>query len=482
MGIIMLKVLMAASEGVPYIKTGGLADVIGALPKALFDAGVDVRVVMPLYSTIPSKIREGITFFKHTIAPVGWRSQYLGIFTEKRNGIIYYFIDNEYYFKREGLYGHYDDGERYAFFARAILDMLPQINFKADIIHCHDWQTGMVPVLLEAQYRNQEFYKDMKTVFTIHNLKFQGIFPRNMAREFFGLGPEYCTDDKLEFYGDISYMKGGLTYSNCLSTVSPTYAGEIQTPEYGERMEGLLKARNHELCGILNGIDYSEYNPAKDELIDFPFNKDNIDRKKLNKTALQTSLGLNVSEDTPLIGIVSRLTDQKGFDLIARVIDEIMDSGAQLVILGTGDKKYEEMFQRLSQWYSGRLSANILFDNSLAHKIYGASDMFLMPSLFEPCGLGQLIALRYGSIPIVRETGGLKDTVQSYNEFQGQGNGFSFTNYNAHDMLYTINRAIHFYKDKEMWNNLVQKAMDCDYSWKSSAEDYIQLYQSLLKS
>lgn len=476
----MLKILMAASEGVPFAKTGGLADVIGALPKALFDKGIDVRVVLPLYQSIPHSYKCNFKFLKWMTVPVGWRNQYLGIFEYKLDGIIYYFVDNEYYFKRENLYGYYDDAERFGYFCKAVLALLPEIGFQPNILHCHDWQTGMIPVLLEAKYRYNDFYKGIRTLFTIHNIKFQGIFPASLLQEFFDLGSEYCTEDKLEFYGNINFLKGGLVYSNLLNTVSPTYAHEVQDPFYGEKLEGVLRERANEFVGVLNGIDTEEYNPAKDPCIAYAYDCNHLEGKRQNKRVLQESLGLEVSDSIPVISMISRLTDQKGLDLIACVIHEIMNYGVELIVLGTGEQRYETMFYQLSEQYRGRISANIKFDNHLAHRIYAGSDIFLMPSLFEPCGLGQLIALRYGTIPIVRETGGLVDTVKSYNEYTAEGNGFSFRNYNAHDMLYTIGRAVCFYHNKEIWHSLIKRAMSCDYSWEASAKEYLKLYESII--
>lgn len=476
----MLKVLMVASEGVPFAKTGGLADVIGSLPKALFDKGIDVRVVMPLYQSISDSYKCNFKFIKNMTVSLGWRNQYLGIMEYKLDGIIYYFVDNEYYFKRENLYGYYDEAERFGYFCKAVLELLPEIGFQPDILHCHDWQTGMIPVLLEAQYRNRDYYKNIRTLFTIHNLKFQGIFPASLLQEFFDLGPEYCTEDKLEFYGNINFLKGGLVYSHLLNTVSPTYSYEVQSPFYGEKLEGVLSARANDFVGVLNGIDTEEYNPAKDPCIAYTYDCNNLDGKRQNKRVLQESLGLEASDSIPVIGMISRLTDQKGFDLVAEVIHEIMKLGVELVVLGTGEQRYEAMFNHLSEQYRGRISANIKFDNYLAHRIYAGSDLFLMPSLFEPCGLGQLIALRYGTIPIVRETGGLVDTVKSFNEYNSEGNGFSFRNYNAHDMLYTIERAVHFYHNKDIWNSLIKKAMSCDYSWDASAKEYLKLYEKII--
>lgn len=470
---------MAASEASPYAKTGGLADVLGSLPSALIGQGADVRVIMPKYGTIPENLRGEITHLCHIYVDLGWRHQYCGIEQAQYHGVTYYFIDNEFYYKRDSLYGYGDDCERYAFFCKAVLAALPLLDFTPDILHCHDWQAGMIPVLLEAHYHNIEGYEGIATVFTIHNLRYQGIHGIESFKEWFDLEDSYFTNDKIEFYDAASFMKGGLTYSGKLTTVSETYVQEIKNPFYGEHMEGLLSARQSDLYGIVNGIDYEEFNPKKDTFIYQTFSKSNLTGKAVNKAALQRDLKLTVNEDIPMIGLISRLVDQKGLDLIACVLEEILSEEVQLVILGTGDKIYEELFKAASLRYPGKVSANIRFDNGLAHKIYAASDLFLMPSLFEPCGLGQLISLRYGTLPIVRETGGLKDTVVSYQEETKEGNGFSFTNYNAHDMLYTIKRAIDIYHRKTLRNKLIKTAMSCDYSWQSSAGKYLELYQSM---
>lgn len=487
----MLKILMATSEASPFAKTGGLADVLGSLPKELLKAGethesdelpqvgAEVRVIMPKYGTIPGALRANIVHNCSFYVNLGWRNLYCGIEQAEYNGVTYYFIDNEFYFNRDNLYGYNDDGERFAYFCRAVLEALPYFDFIPDILHCHDWQTGMIPVLLEAHYRHLKQYQAISTIFTIHNLKYQGVYGVDQMKEWFGLEKEYFTSDKLEFYGGGSFLKGGLVYSHILTTVSVTYAEEIKSTFYGERMEGILNARGKDLYGIVNGIDYRDFDPKKDKLIYQTFSKSKLAGKTSNKVALQQELGLTVGEEIPIIGLISRLVDQKGLDLIACVLDEILSENLQLVILGTGDEKYERLFLEAMKRYPGKISANIRFDNVLAHKIYAASDLFLMPSLFEPCGLGQLISLRYGTLPIVRETGGLKDTVTSYNEETGEGNGFSFTNYNAHDMLHTIRRALDIYKRKTLCNKLKKSAMSCDYSWQTSAGKYMDLYQVL---
>ncbi|MDF2544482.1 MAG: hypothetical protein K0S47_4200 [Herbinix sp.] len=475
----MLKILMAASEASPYAKTGGLADVLGSLPAALLKQGADVRVIMPKYSSIPSELKEGIHHRCYSYVRMGWRNQYCGIEEAEYRGVTYYFIDNQYYFNRDNLYGYGDDGERFAFFCQAVLAALHQLDFIPDVLHCHDWQAGMIPVLLEAKYRCQEPYHNIATMFSIHNLKYQGVYGMNHFNDWFSLGEEFFTPDKLEFYGGASFLKGGLLYSHILTTVSQSYANEIQNSFYGEQMDGLLRARQNSLHGIVNGIDYEEFNPETDPLLYCTFSKDNMDGKKENKINLQRDLQLPVDGELPMIGLISRLVDQKGLDLIAHVLGDILRYPVQLVVLGSGSEKYERLFQDAVNQYPGKVSANIRFDNTLAHRIYAGADLFLMPSLFEPCGLGQMISMRYGTLPIVRETGGLLDTVNAYNEYTGEGNGFRFHNYNAHEMLFTIERALHLYQNKEVWSKLQYAAMSSDYSWQVSACRYMDLYQSL---
>lgn len=475
----MRKILMATSEASPFAKTGGLADVLGSLPSALSRQGAEVRVIMPQYGTILPKFKEKIKNVCYIFVRVGWRNVYCGINQTEYNGITYYLLDNEYYFKRDELYGYGDDGERFAFFCLAVLEALPFLDYLPEVLHCHDWQSGMIPVLLEAHYRQFDSYRKISTVFTIHNLRYQGVFGIDNFKDWFALGNEYFTSDKLEFHGGASFLKGGLVYSHVITTVSPSYAEEIKNSFYGENMDGLLNARNNDLHGIINGIDYDEFNPKNDPLITQTYTKTSIKSKELNKTALQQELNLPVGEDIPMIGLISRLVDQKGLDLIACVLDEILSENVQFVILGTGDIKYEGLLMDAAFRHQGKLSANIRFDNVMAHKIYAGADLFLMPSLFEPCGLGQMISLRYGTLPIVRETGGLKDTILSYREDTGEGNGFSFEHYNAHEMLFTIQRALRIYKNKTIWNKLRKAAMSCDYSWQSSADQYIKLYETM---
>ncbi|MTI55508.1 glycogen synthase GlgA [Geosporobacter ferrireducens] len=475
----MIKVLFAAAEGTPFIKTGGLADVIGSLPKALLQKEIDIRVIIPKYESIPSHWKEQMTPIKSITVPLGWRTQYCGIETLVYEGIPFYFIDNKYYFGREGLYGYEDDAERFAFFSRAVLEILPHIDFQPDILHCHDWHTAMISVFLKTHLSNTEFYRKIKVIYTIHNLMYQGIFPYSILSDLLGLDDHYFTIDTLEYHGQINYMKAGIIFSDLLTTVSKTYAEEIQTPYFGETLDGLLRKRKKYLYGIVNGIDYTIYNPNTDPYIASHYVR-SLSKKALNKEKLQESLDLPINSEIPMVTIISRLVSSKGLDLIAHVLEDLLTLDLQMIVLGTGETKYEELFRSCAGRYPHKLAVRIQFDDRLAHQIYAASDLFLMPSRFEPCGIGQLIALRYGSIPVVRETGGLKDTVQSYNEYTQEGNGFSFTHYNAHDMLYTLKRALQYYQDKKIWDRIFKNAIHCDYSWKKSAEEYINLYQCLL--
>lgn len=475
-----MKVLFVASEAEPFIKTGGLADVVGTLPRYFKNMGIDARIVIPKYKNIKQDLVSRMSFIKYFYVPVGWRNKYCGIFQYEYKGIIYYFIDNEYYFDRDRLYGYYDDGERFAFFDRAVLNMLWEINYKPDIIHCNDWHTGMIPVLYKIEYKHDKFYSGIKFLFSIHNLLFQGNFDKNILGELFNLDNIYYENGSVELNGAVSFMKSGINYSDKISTVSYSYAQEIQTPDYGENLDGLLRSRNSDLWGILNGIDYNVYNPETDSMIFRNYNKDNLRNKMVNKLKLQKDLNLNIDREVPMFAIISRFTPQKGMDIIENIGERLVSKHIQLVILGTGYKQYEDYFRYLSSKYPKTVSANIYFDDVLAHKIYAASDIFLMPSLFEPCGLGQLIALRYGTIPIVRETGGLKDTINPYNKYTGEGNGFSFANFNADDFFHVINDALDYFSEKDIWSNIINHAMKCDNSWNNSTKLYKSLYESLI--
>ena len=476
-----MKILFVASESVPFVKTGGLADVVGALAPVLAKEGHDVRVIIPQFSTIPQEYMQKMSHVCEFEVQLGWRRQYCGIEMIEKDGVKWYFMDNKYYFGRPYIYGMGgDEYERFGFFCRGALNMLPLVDFQPDIIHAHDWQSGMVPALLKIQYAHLPFYANIKTVFTIHNLQYQGIFGIREVQDILGLGDSLWTDDKLECFGCANFMKAALVYTDLITTVSPSYAEEIQTAYYGERLDGLLRARHRELKGVLNGIDMKEYDPSADGKIKANYSVKKMDGKAECKQDLQEELGLEVKPDVPVIGMVGRLSNQKGLDLVDYVIADIMRHDVQLVVLGMGEGRYFNLFSWAETEYKGRVAARFTMDHTLAHKIYAGADMFLMPSQFEPCGLSQMIAMRYGTIPIVRETGGLRDTVLSYNDFNGEGNGFTFFNYNAHDMLHTIERACEYYKNyPEIWKKLQMRGMNGDFSWNHSAKEYIKLYQSL---
>ncbi|AEG60812.1 glycogen synthase GlgA [Desulforamulus ruminis] len=475
-----MKVLFVASEGVPFVKTGGLADVIGSLPRELRKQGLDVRVVLPKYGDIPDHFKQAMVTVKELTVPLGWRKQYCGVQELIFEGVPFYFIDNEYYFNRPGLYDHGDEAERFAFFCRAVLEALPHLDFVPDILHCHDWHTGMVSVFLKAHYGTDPFYQRLRTVFTIHNLNYQGVFPGEILGDLLGLGQEYFTPEGIEFYDQVNFMKGGIHYSDLITTVSETYAREIQMPYYGEKLDGSLKQRSERLQGIVNGIDYERYDPWTDPFISKNYHGKAPAKKRENKKALQSCFQLPQRADVPVLALVSRLVGHKGLDLLAHILEELLALDVQMVILGTGEQKYEAFFRSVAGNYPDKLAAWITFSEDLSHVIYAGADIFVMPSLTEPCGLGQIIALRYGCIPVVRETGGLMDTVEPYNEMTGEGNGFRFANYNAHDLLFTLKEAIDLYQQKKIWNKIVRNAMKSDFSWYKSALKYQNLYKMLI--
>lgn len=477
-----MKILFAASECVPFIKTGGLADVVGALAPVLARKGHDVRVILPKYGMMAEEYRQQLRHVTDFYVKLGWRHQYCGIEALERQGVTFYFVDNEYYFKRNYIYGlGGDEYERFGFFCRAVLDALPRLDFQPDVIHAHDWQSGMVPALLRIQYDQADFYHNIRTVFTIHNLQYQGVFGIEQVKDVLELPDDVFTNDKLECFGCANFMKAALVYADEITTVSPSYAEEIQTAYYGERLDGLLRARRNSLSGVLNGIDMQEYDPAADPLIPAHYSAQDLSGRAQGKAALQQSLGLTVDPNVPIIGMVGRLSSQKGLDLVDHVIGQIMEENVQLVVLGMGESRYVNLFSWAEQQYPGRVAARFQMDHQLAHRIYAGADMFLMPSQFEPCGLSQMIALRYGCVPIVRETGGLRDTVLSYNHYNNAGNGFTFFNYNAHDMLFTIRRALRYYHEHpDVWRELQSRGMNGDYSWNASAETYLSLYMSIL--
>ena len=474
-------VLFAAFEAVPFIKTGGLGDVGGTLPAALKRAGCDCRVILPKLACIPEEYKAQMKHETEFYMNLSWRNLYCGVESLKYKGVLYYFIDNEYYFGREAEYGYYDDGERIAFFSKAVCECIQYLDFEPEILHCNDWHTALVPVFLREFYMGVPKCASIKTVYTVHNLKFQGKFDQEMIGNVLGLDDNYTAKSQLIQDGAVNFMLGALNYSDALTTVSSTYAQEICTDFFGEGLNHVYNRRREDLYGILNGIDPKQYDPANDPLIYAPFDKDNLEGKTLNKLALQKELGLPERSDVPMIGVISRLTDQKGFDLVNYIMNEVMQLDVQVVVLGVGEEQYEESFKYFQSTYPDKMSANILFSNPLSHKIYASSDMILVPSLFEPCGLSQIIAMSYGTLPIVRETGGLKDTVTPYNKYTGEGTGFSFANYNAHELLFTIQEAVDlYYNDKEAWDGLVQNAFAADFSWKMSAREYKALYRKLI--
>lgn len=474
------KVLFVAAEVWPFIKTGGLGDVAYSLPKELKKEGVDIRVILPKYSQIPEKYRKEMKFIGHKSIQLAWRNLYVGIEELELDGITYYFIDSQQYFFRNNIYGEHDDCERFAFFSKAVIQCFDVIDFYPDIIHCNDWHTGVIPLYLNEKKREGK-YENIRCVFTIHNLRFQGQFGYNEITNTLGVDSKYYYNEEgIKFHNGISFMKAGINYSDIVTTVSESYAEEIKTPYYGENLEGLFIHNNYKLYGITNGIDYDVFNPEKDLELFSNFNALNTDNKKLNKKQLQQELRLSLNERAPILSIITRLDRQKGIDLIIRVFDNLMqETDFQFILLGNGEKNYEDFFQEIAQKYPGRVSINIGFNNRLAKEIYAGADMFLMPSQFEPCGLSQLISLRYGTIPIVRETGGLKDTVIPYNEYEKVGNGFSFRNYNAHDMFHVMKYANSIYHNEEEWKKIMMLGMTSDNSWKKSAIKYLDLYKKL---
>ena len=478
----MKKILFVASEAVPFIKTGGLADVAGTLPKYFDKENYDVRVILPKYLCIKEEWRNKMVYKTHFYMDFNHQEKFVGIMELEHEGVKFYFIDNEEYFSGPKPYGSFaEDIEKFAYFSKAALCSLQVIGFKPDVIHCHDWQSGLVPVYLDHFRYFVKYYEGIKTVMTIHNLKFQGVWSIQGMKDITGLPDYYFTNDKLEAYGDANMLKGGIVYADKVTTVSSTYSEEIKTPFYGEKLDGLMNARSKDLLGIVNGIDYDDFSPEGDPHIEQNYSVEDFrDEKVKNKVALQKELGLEEDPEKMMIGIVSRLTDQKGFDLVAHVFEELCEDDIQLVILGTGEAQYEALFSKYGEKYPEKVSANIYYSEPMSHKIYAACDAFLMPSLFEPCGLSQLMSLRYATLPIVRETGGLKDTVDNYDAEEGTGTGFSFKNYNAHEMLATIRRAEDvYYDDKEAWNDIAERAITADFSWNSSARQYEAMYDAL---
>ena len=476
------KILMVSAEVEPFAKTGGLADVAGSLPKALKVMGHDVRIVMPRYQCISARMSYLTDFSVEMLGKQETAIVREGSLNFDEKGDSYsipvYFVDSYHYFDRPGIYCYSDDADRFCFFDKAVLKMLPKIGFKPDVIHCNDWQAGPIPLYLRELYKDDAYYNQIGTLFTIHNLQYQGNFGKGVL-PVMGLGDEYFSSEKLEFYGQVNFMKSGVLYSEVVNTVSKTYVEEIKTPEYGERMEGLLKTKK-DLYGIVNGIDVDLYNPATDNKIYKKYDVKSIHNKAVNKRELQLELGLPTT-NCPIISMVTRICDQKGFELIEQVLPDLLSTDIQFVILGLGDPRYENFFKDLAKKYPKKVSANIEFNDALAHKIYAGSDMFLMPSKFEPCGLGQLIAFRYGTVPIVRQTGGLNDTVDDFKVEEEVGNGFSFKQYNSRMLMKTLVRAISVYKNMpDVWSDIVKRGMEQDFSWKNVSDNYINLYKKVI--
>ena len=475
-----MKLLYAASESAPFMKTGGLADVAGSLPLALKNEGHDVRVVMPLYSKIDEKYKKNMTHIGHFFVDLNWRHQYAGVFSHDLDGVTYYFIDNEYYFDRASAYGEVDDGERFIFFSKAVVQLMKFLDFKADIVHANDWHTGLVPLYIKDFSRGDSFYHNMKSVYTIHNMKYQGVFPASILGEVASLSYEYYHEFGLKYYDNINMMKGGIVYCDLLTTVSKTYSEEIKSSYFGENLEGVIQANSYKLHGVVNGIDYEKFNPETDPNIDFNYSIDDLGIKVKNKMALQERFNLPVNPDIPMIGMVTRMVAMKGLDLIVRIFDELIQENVQFVLLGTGDKEYESAFKHFEYTYPDKVASRIYFNEAESHKIYAGVDLFLMPSLAEPCGISQLISLRYGTVPLTRETGGLKDTILPYNQFTGEGNGFSFRNQNAHELLYKLKDAINIYHDKNIWEALMKSGMQSKNDWEASSKEYIRLYNQII--
>ena len=471
---------MATSECSPFVKVGGLADVVGALPVELNKQGLDARVILPLYRKVKIKYADSLNFMGWKMVHMGWRSLYAGLFSLEMNGTMFYFVDNEYYFNFDQIYVEYVfDIERYCFFQRAVLDFMGDfMDFEPNVLHCHDWQTGMMPMLLDAHFKKNGYHTDVQTVYTIHNLKYQGVHSIDVVKEMLDLPGEYLRDDFCIQDQAINMLKAGIVFSNSVTTVSPTYAYEIMTDYYGEGLNYTLQKYAYKVSGILNGMNDLEYNPKNDDKIPMKYTVKSYEKGKAAcKKSLQEQLGLDVNPGAPLCAMISRLVDQKGLDLLLYVIEEMLYDGMQIVILGTGDPYYERALADIASNHRGAMCACIDFDSGLAHTIYAGSDIFLMPSIFEPCGLSQLVAMAYGSVPVVRETGGLKDTVTPYNEYTGEGNGFSFANINAHEFLFVTKYAADLYRNqKDVWKKIIETGMKGDYSWKKSAGEYAGLF------
>lgn len=477
-----MKILFAAAECAPFFKTGGLGDVAGALPKELAKQGNDIRVVLPYFSKMPDKYKEQCEDLFSFYVNVGWRHQYCGLKQLVMNGVTYYFIDNRYYFDRDGLYGYFDDGERFAFFQMALIEMMERIEFIPDLMHVNDYHTAMVPFLLKEKYRWIAAYEGIRTVLTIHNIEFQGQYAREVLPDLFGMGTERYDDGTLQMGGALNFMKAGILYADRVNTVSPSYAEEIKTPEFGSGLDVILRMEAGKLWGILNGIDYDINDPETDPALKYHFSANDLAPKKADKADLQELMGLPVKEDVPLMAVVSRLTYQKGFNLLLDELHNLMQQDVQLVLLGTGDQDFENGFRYFAETYPEKCSVSISFDVKLAQKMYAGADIFLMPSAFEPCGLSQMISMRYGTLPIVHEIGGLKDTVKPFNPVTGEGTGFGFSDFSSYHFMKAMEKAIELYHASQpAWEKLMKQAMTTDFSWETASKNYATLYEGLFQ-
>lgn len=475
-----MKVLYAASEAVPFCKTGGLADVAGSLPPALAAQGVETAVILPLYRRVKERFADRLTFLCYDYVDLAWRHAYCGLFSLKKDGVTWYFLDNEQYFGRPELYGCADDGERFGFFSRAVVKMLDHLDFWPDVIHCNDWQTALIPIYLKDDGVREERYRSVRTVLTIHNIEYQGRYDPYCLGDLFGLDRGWVDDGTLLLDGDLNLLKGAILTADAVNAVSPTYAQELKNPYFAHRMEGILTQCGYKLSGVLNGIDMKLYDPAADPRIAANYTAENISGKAADKAELQKELGLRPEPETPIIAMVSRLVTHKGLDLIREVMGDIMELPVQFVLLGSGDAAYEDFFRHAAERWPERMAIRLGYDEALSMAIYAGADLFLMPSRSEPCGLSQMIAMRYGTVPIVRETGGLKDTVQPYEAWRDAGTGFTFANYSSADMLHVLREAAYLYKDyPDAFARLRRRAMERDFSWNRSAGDYLKIYTAV---
>lgn len=475
-----MKILFVGSEAIPFISTGGLGDVLGSLPASIAKnyPESDVRVVLPLYKSIKDKYGSNLNFIGQTNVQLSWRSQYCGVFSIVKDGVTYYFIDNEYYFNRNTVYGDFDDAERFGFFGKAVLDIMPLLNFYPDILHTNDWQSAMSVIYLKRQYSLLEEYKNIKTIYTIHNIDYQGIYPMSVLTDVFGLDM-WGDRSVVEYNGCVNLTKGALVCTDQISTVSQRYSNEIQTEFYSSGLHYILHMYSDKLCGIVNGIDVDYYNPSTDDVIEKKYTSEKLEGKAECKKALQKLANLPENQDIPVVSMVSRLASHKGFDLVKFILPEILNLGVQFVLLGTGEKDIEDYFKEIQGKYPDQIKVFFEFNKDLSKKIYAGSDIFLMPSKSEPCGLAQMISSRYGTVPVVRETGGLSDTIKPYNKYTDEGNGFTFANYNAHEMKDAIWRAVDLFKNGKKWEALVKKIMNIDFSWNVSAEKYMDMYRDV---